>query len=103
MIKYNVGQVGAEVIHSHMNRLRVLKMTMENWDYNDGQKYSRGDDIMKLYEADLHKVNELTERGTKTMLEPDDDKEFLGTDKFLTKDEMLQMNKLFKYYGGKRG
>ena len=36
MIKYNVGQVGVEVNHSHMNRLTILKMTMENWDYNDG-------------------------------------------------------------------
>ena len=89
MIKYDVGQVGIEVNRSHMNRLRVLKMTMENWDYNDGQKYSRGDDIMKLYEADLHKVNALMEGKS--------------TENFLTKDEMLQMNKLFKYYGGKRG
>ena len=63
MIRYDVGQVGVEVNYSHMNRLTVLKMTMENWDYNDGDKYSRGDDIMKLYEADLHKVNELMENG----------------------------------------
>jgi len=40
------------------------------------------------------------ERGTKTMLE--NETEFLGTDKFLTKDEMLEMNDLFKTYGGKR-
>jgi hypothetical protein len=32
----------------------------------------------------------------------EDDKEFLGTDKFLTKDEMLEMNDLFKAYGGER-
>ena len=80
MIKYNVGQVGVEVNHSHMNRLTILKMTMENWDYNDGDKYSRGDDIMKLYEADLHKVGELME----STLFPES--------KFLTKDEMLEMN-----------
>ena len=91
MIKYNVGQVGVEVNHSHMNRLTVLKMTMENWDYNDGDKYSRGDDIMKLYEADLHKVGELME----STLFPESN--------FLTKDEMLEMNKLFKRYDGKRG
>jgi len=54
----------------------------------------------RLYEADVHKVSELTERGTKTMLE--DDKEFLGTDQFLTKEEMLDLNVLFKTYGGKR-
>ena len=49
MIKYDVGQVGIEVNRSHMNRLRVLKMTMENWDYNDGQKYSRGDDTRSRF------------------------------------------------------
>ena len=91
MIKYNVGQVGVEVNHSHMNRLTILNMTMENWDYNDGDKYSRGDDIMKLYEADLHKVGELME----STLFPESN--------FLTKDEMLEMNKLFKRYDGKRG
>ncbi len=90
MIRYDVGQVGVEVNYSHMNRLTVLKMTMENWDYNDGDKYSRGDDIMKLYEADLHKVNELMENGD-------------SVKNFLTKDEMIEMNKLFKRYGGKRG
>ena len=91
MIRYDVGQVGVEVNHSHMNRLTILKMTMENWDYNDGDKYSRGDDIMKLYEADLHKVGELME----STLFPESN--------FLTKDEMLEMNKLFKRYDGKRG
>ena len=91
MIRYDVGQVGVEVNHSHMNRLTVLKMTMENWDYNDGDKYSRGDDIMKLYEADLHRVGELME----STLFPEST--------FLTKDEMLEMNKLFKRYDGKRG
>ena len=91
MIRYDVGKVGVEVNYSHMNRLTVLKMTMENWDYNDGQKYSRGDDIMKLYEADLHRVEELME----STLFPKSN--------FLTKDEMLEMNKLFKRYDGKRG
>ena len=91
MIRYDVGHVGVEVNHSHMNRLTVLKMTMENWDYNDGDKYSRGDDIMKLYEADLHRVGELME----STLFPEES--------FLTKDEMLEMNKLFKRYDGKRG
>ncbi len=90
MIRYDVGQVGVEVNYSHMNRLTVLKMTMENWDYNDGDKYSRGDDIMKLYEADLHKVNELMENGD-------------SVKNFLTKEDMIEMNKLFKRYEGKRG
>jgi hypothetical protein len=87
MIRYDVGQVGVEVNYSHMNRLTVLKMTMENWDYNDGDKYSRGDDIMKLYEADLHKVNELMEN---------------DQENFLTKEEKIELNFIFKYYGGIR-
>ena len=104
-VHYNVGQVDVEVNQSHMNRLRILHMTMYNWKKNNG--HVPKDFVMmspsgmgRKYEADLHMVEELTERGTKTMLE--DDKEFLGTDQFLTKDEMLEMNDLFKTYGGKR-
>ena len=98
-IHYDVGQVDVEVNHSHMNKLRILHMTMNNWEKNNGQlpmDSQRG----RLYEADLHKVEELTERGTETMLESDT--EFLGTSEFLTKEEMIDMNILFKTYGGKR-
>ena len=104
-LHYNVGQVDVQVNHSHMNKLRILHMTMHNWKKNNG--HVPMDFVMmspsgmgRRYESDLHKVEELVERGTKTMLE--DDKEFLGTDQFLTKDEMLEMNDLFKTYGGKR-
>jgi predicted DNA-binding WGR domain protein len=98
-IHYDVGQVDIVVDHSHMNKLRILHMTMNNWEKNNGQlpmDSQRG----RLYEADLHKVEELTERGTETMLESDT--EFLGTSEFLTKEEMIDMNILFKTYGGKR-
>ena len=98
-IHYDVGQVDIIVDHSHMNKLRILHMTMNNWEKNNGQlpmDSQRG----RLYEADLHKVEELTERGTETMLESDT--EFLGTSEFLTKEEMVDMNILFKTYGGKR-
>ena len=98
-IHYDVGNVDVEVNHSHMNKLRILKMTMENWEHNNG-RLPMDSRMGRMYEADVHKVNELTERGTKTMLE--DDKEFLGNDKFLTQEEMLDMNVLFKTYGGKR-
>ena len=104
-LHYNVGQVDVQVNHSHMNKLRILHMTMHNWKKNNG--HVPMDFVMmspsgagRRYEDDLHMVEELVERGTKTMLE--DDKEFLGTDQFLTKDEMLEMNDLFKTYGGKR-
>ena len=98
-IHYDVGQVDIVVNHSHMNKLRILHMTLHNWEKNNGQlpmDSQRG----RLYEADLHKVEELTERGTETMLESDT--EFLGTSEFLTKEEMVDMNILFKTYGGKR-
>tara|TARA_R110002110_G_scaffold307173_1_gene520899 strand:- start:103 stop:678 length:576 start_codon:yes stop_codon:yes gene_type:complete len=98
-IHYDVGQVDVKVDKSHMNKLRVLHMTMHNWEKNNGQ-LPMDSRMGRMYESDLHIVEELVERGTKTMLE--DDKEFLGTDQFLTKDEMLEMNDLFKTYGGKR-
>ena len=74
-------------------------MTLHNWEKNNGQ-LPMDSRMGRIYEADLHKVEELVERGTETFL--DDDKEFLGTDQFLTKDEMLELNDLFKTYGGKR-
>ena len=98
-VHYNVGQVDVEVNHSHMNKLRILHMTMHNWEKNNGE-VPMDSRMGRMFEVDLHRVEELVERGTKTMLE--DDKEFLGTDQFLTKDEMLEMNDLFKTYGGKR-
>jgi hypothetical protein len=99
-IHYDVGQVDVAVNHSHMNKLRILKMTMENWAHDNGRNYALDSAQGRLYEADLHKIDELVERGTKTML--DDDKEFLGNSEFLTKEEMMDMNVLFKTYGGKR-
>ena len=84
-IHYDVGQVDVEVNHSHMNKLRILHMTMNNWEKNNGQlpmDSQRG----RLYEADLHKVEELVDEGRE----------------ILTKEEMIDMNILFKTYGGKR-
>jgi len=98
-LHYNVGQVDVEVDHSHMNKLRILHMTMHNWEKNNG-KVPIDSRMGRVFESDLQMVEELTERGTTTMLE--DDKEFLGTDKFLTRDEMLILNDLFKTYGGER-
>ena len=85
-IHYDVGQVDVEVNHSHQNKLRILKMTMENWAHDDGKNYALDSRQGRLYEADLHKVNDLMEEGRE----------------ILTKEEMLDMNVLFKTYGGKR-
>ena len=99
-IHYDVGNVDVEVDHSHLNKLRILKMTMENWTHNDGKSYALDSRQGRMYEADLFKVNELMEEGTKSILE--DKNKFLGDPDFLTKEEMLDMNVLFKTYGGKR-
>ena len=85
-IHYDVGQVDVEVNHSHQNKLRILHMTLENWAHDDGKNYALDSRQGRMYEADLHKVNELMDEGRE----------------ILTKEEMLDMNVLFKTYGGKR-
>ena len=60
-IHYDVGQVDVQVNHSHQNKLKVLKMTMENWQYNDGSKLPLDSKDGRLFEADLHLVNELVD------------------------------------------
>ena len=85
-IHYDVGQVDVEVNHSHQNKLRILHMTLENWAHDDGKNYALDSSQGRMYEADLHKVNDLMEEGRE----------------ILTKEEMLDMNVLFKTYGGKR-
>ena len=99
-IHYDVGNVDVEVNHSHMNKLRILKMQLENWAHDDGKSYALDSQQGRMYEADLYKVKELMEKGTKQILE--DKNKFLGNPDFLTKEEMLDMNVLFKTYGGKR-
>ena len=96
-IHYDVGQVDVAVNHSHMNKLRILKMTMENWAHDNGRNYALDSAQGRLYEADLHKVNELMGYGLSKK------KEMYWSDKeFLTKEEMIDMNILFKTYGGER-
>ena len=99
-IHYDVGQVDVEVNHSHLNKLRILKMQLENWAHDDGKSYALDSQQGRMYEADLYKVKELMEKGTTQILE--DKNKFLGSPDFLTKEEMLDMNILFKTYGGKR-
>ena len=62
-IHYDVGQVDVKTDHSHQNKLRILKMTMENWAHDDGKNYAIDSKQGRMYEADLHKVNELMEEG----------------------------------------
>jgi hypothetical protein len=85
-IHYDVGQVDVEVNHSHQNKLRILQMTMENWQYNEGGRLPLDSKQGRLFEADLYKVKDLMETGRE----------------ILTQEEMLDMNVLFKTYGGIR-
>ena len=82
----DVGQVDVEVNHSHQNKLRILKMTMENWAHDNGKNYALDSRQGRLYEADLYKVTDLMDEGRE----------------ILTKEEMIDMNILFKTYGGER-
>ena len=92
-IHYDVGNVDVEVNHSHMNKLRILKMTMENWAHDDGKNNALDSAQGRMYEADLHKVTDLMEQG-KDM--------GITNENFLLKEDMVNLNVLFKTYGGKR-
>ena len=92
-IHYDVGNVDVEVNHSHMNKLRILKMTMENWAHDDGKNNALDSAQGRMYEADLHKVGELMEQGNEMGI---------NSENFLLKEDMLNLNVLFKTYGGKR-
>ena len=89
-IHYDVGQVDVEVDHSHMNKLRILHMTMHLWKKNNG-RIPMDSQQGRLYKADLHKVEELVDEGN-----------VYGQQDFLTKEQMVDMNILFKTYDGKR-
>ena len=79
------------MIKSHIRKLLVLKKAMKNWTHNDGSKLPLDSTQGRMYEADLHKVNELIDEGRKSKRSVQ-----------LTKEEMLNMNILFITYGGKR-
>ncbi len=92
-IHYDVGQVDVEVNHSHMNKLRILHMTMENWQYSEGAKLPLDSRMGRMFEADLDKVDELMEQGKEMGI---------NSENFLLKEDMMNLNVLFKTYGGKR-
>jgi hypothetical protein len=95
-IHYDAEQVNVEVNHSHMDKLRILHMTMHLWVRNNikvrnNSQVPKDSQQGKLYESDLHKVEELVDEGN-----------VYGEQEFLTKEQMVSMNVLFKTYGGKR-
>jgi len=92
-IHYDVGQVDVEVNRSQQNKLRILHMTMYNWEKNNGQ-LPMDSQQGRSYEGDLLYVEELVDKGLSKKAERGKE--------FLTQQEMLDMNVLFKTYGGKR-
>ena len=63
-------------------------MVLENWGHNEGQKYGMDSKVGRVYLTDYDRVNDLIdileERGKNSM----------------NKDEMVEMNFLFKKYDG---
>ena len=80
-----------EVDHSQYKKLLVLSTTMNDWEKNNG-RVPMDSQVGRMFESDLYRVMDLMKDigrwGTK------------GKD-YLTKEEMLEMNILFKTYGGK--
>ena len=87
--------------HTHKGKLMILKMVLENWGYNEGKerlhRVANGEDDVEgsLYLADYDRVNYLLDTMKK--------REKPGVPRrWLNKDEMVEMNFLFKRYDGKR-
>ena len=81
--------------HTHKGKLMILKMVLENWGHDEGQKYGMDSKVGRLYLADYDRVNDLLDVMKK--------REKPGVPRrWLNKDEMVEMNFLFKRYDGKR-
>ena len=87
--KYKVGEVVINTSSKHENKIRVLKMQMDNWA--NGHKGIPNHELLaRNYDADVKRTDHLY-----GMLKT-------GTTKNLARDEMIEMNALFKRYGGIR-
>ena len=94
--QWRVGDVKLETDTSHENKLRVLKVTMDNHQFQNSRGLMR-QELKTLHQA-LHQYNEDNKRVLLLM-------GMLDTcivGRRLTKDEMKEMNVLFKRYGGTR-
>ena len=78
--------IDVEVYHPHQDKLKILRTAMENFQHGEGRNLSMDSERGRLFEADLYKVDELLIEGKE----------------ILTKEEMVDMNTIFKTYGGKR-
>jgi len=76
----------SSTIHPHQDKLKKLRKVLEDFQHGKG-KYLPLDSMQgRTFEADLYKVDEL----------------LIGGKEVLTKEEMLEMNTIFKTYGGKQ-
>ena len=75
---------------THKNKLVMLTKQLKNWTQNAGKNYALDSMQGRLYEADLDRV--------KTLIDELDTRDKNS----LTKEEMFEMNLLYRTYGGKR-
>ena len=71
---------------THQYKLKKLREALENFQHGKGKNLPLDSMQGRMFEADLYKVDEL----------------LIGGKDILTKEEMLEMNTIFKTYGGKR-
>ena len=75
---------------THKNKLVMLTKQLKNWTQNAGKNYALDSMQGRVYEADLDRV--------KTLIYELDKQDKNS----LTKEEMFEMNLLYRTYGGKR-
>ena len=88
MTKFNVGNVLIEIDGEPTNKLRVLKIAMDNWEKINNQLPI---DSMpaRRYNEDVQYVKELT----------DEIKEMgITNENFFLKEDMIKLNNLFRRY-----
>ena len=86
----------SSTIHPHQDKLKQLRKVLEDFQHGKGKNLPLDSMQGRMFEADLYKVEELMEKGTNQILE--DKNKFLGAPDFLTKEEMLEMNMLYRLY-----
>ena len=69
-------------IHPHQDKLKKLRATLENFQHGKGKSLPLDSMQGRMFEADLYKVDEL----------------LIGGKDILTKEEMLEMNMLYRLY-----
>ena len=69
-------------IPNHQDKLKKLRTTLENFQHGKGKNFPLDSMRGRMFEADLYKVDEL----------------LIGGKDILTKEEMLEMNMLFRMY-----